>query len=693
MPGSNMITMSFCNPNFLEWQLESAKIHLHAGVDGLTWHNSEMEPFQVTGDFSHWANEAFRKYLTRKFDPASLLSLDIQNAETFEMSTYLLGKYTKPKADIRRGDPSGTQITISTKESPFEDPIVREWTKFQRISLMAFFDQLTSKIRGYASEKNRSVALLGHLMVREGPAMFDSSFLSSLLVGKYFDVVHVPIQTKDIKVTEYVPEWSARFRLEPTYRMAKAAGSQRKPVWAYSGWKLDIPTQLSHTAPNLRKLTIAEAYAHGAIREIAFADWISEYESTGPPSELKKYLEFIWRNQRHIRETASLARVAVVYSVPSFLWRISPLFGMHGYSQRASIHGFARALGDLHIPYDIVIFGHSDLYEDDPALKDLSKYDLVILPNVDCMNDRQTEALKQYAKQGGAIVASGEVATRDENYVRRSSNVLDQLAQLAGKRVALLTGQPEVSYWTNVIVKGIDDQASLQRIFRAVETLAKIPSIVADNRRLVSVNLLWLPTPSPRLILHIINYNYDFETDSVKTQEEIPVRIRIPTDFRVGRVECLSPDLGSTTEEVVLQHKMANSETIEFTIPRVFLWAMIAVRSEEDVHLESKAKIAIEEAKLAVEAAKKDRRTVGLAEAEGLLQASQDAYVRGSYEQATNVAIRAKEIAGKTTREAPETIISGMKELWPILLVSAVIVTGSYVLMKKRRIAKGTGRV
>jgi len=688
MPGSNLITMSLHNPNFVTWQLESAKIHLDAGADGLSWLNPEMEPFSVTGDFSHWANGAFRKYLARKFDSSSLLSLGIQNVETFEMSTYLLGKYSS-KAEIRRGDPGGSQVTITTKTSPFDDPMLREWVKFQRVSLMDFFDQVTSKIREYGRERQRPVALLGNLMVREGSAMFESAFMSSLLIGKYFDVVHLPVQTKDIKVTEYVPEWSSGFRLEPAYKIATAVAGHRKPVWAYSGWKLDIPKHISHGALNLRKMTIAEAYAQGAIREIMFADWLADYDPVSPPPSLRRYLEFIWGNQRYLRGISSGAKVALVYSIPSFLWRLCPLFNMYGWSQRASIHGLARALEDGHVPYDMIIFGHPELYEDQSTLADLSRYDVIVLPNVDCMSDKQVEAIKEFLRKGGAIVACGEVATRNEDYVGRGGNVLLELTRLGGSRVAHLPDQPERAYWDNVVVKGTEDNANLERIMNALRPVSRADQLKTDGRRLVSISCFVQSNPFPRMVLHFINYNYDFQDDSVRVQEKLPVQVRLPQEFQVGKVECRSPDNSLGAGCVDLPFRRHHDGLIEFEVPRLFLWNVVTIRTEKEIQLDNSAVTAVREAELSVEAARKEQRTVGLNDAVTLLRASQDEHLRGNYEEAIDMATRAKEAANKATRETLEAISFSIGEHWPLILVfAAAMAVGSYVLVKKRRIAR-----
>jgi len=692
LPDANLLSMSLNNPNFLSWQVEQAKMLIDAGSDGLAWYNIEMEPFSVTGDFSHWAAEAFRTYLKGKFDRATLLSLGVQDVEAFDMSLYLLSKYAKSESDVKRGDPGGSQITISTRSPVFEDALMREWTKFQRLTFISFFRELISQIRHYAQELKKNVALVTSLSTMGGYTMFSTLELYGLLLSNYFDMIRVQTSTKDFTVTSYVPEWSPSYRLEPIYKFARVAGAYEKPVWAYPTWQLDIPKTLAHKGCNLKKLAMAEAYAQGVMREVKFSDWTAEYQTANPPADLQQYLEFIWKNQRYLRGATSRANVAVVYSLPSFLWRFSPLFSMHGTSQRASIHGFARALEDSHVPYDIVFFGHPDLYEDQPDLKALRQYDVLVLPNVDCVTDKQMEALKEFVTRGGSIVASGEVATRNEEYVKRKENVLSELARIGGSRIVRFPDQPERIYWEKVIRNGVDDETNLGMITNAVRSVLNRPQLGTDGRRLVSINRFEQLQPFPRVIIHLVNDNYEFKDDSVRPQEKLPVRVRLPQDFRVGRVECRSPD--DSCEYAELSFRMLQNGMIEFEVPRLFLWNVVAVRTEKEIQLDSSAMAAMRDAELSQEAAKKERRTVGLNDATILLQKSQDKYLRGNYEEAIDIATRAKEAADKATRETLEAISSSMKEHWPLILVSAaVVVAGSYVLVKKRRIAHERGRV
>jgi hypothetical protein len=575
IPGANMVSMSLQNPHFLTWQFESARMHLDAGADGVTWLNPEMEPFSVTGDFSDWSKQAFREHLRQRLDVITLSALGIQDLSTFDVATYLLKRYAKTSADIKRGDPGGSQIWISTKAPVFDDVLVREWVKFQRITLVNFFEDLTERIRRYAQGNKRAVALSIPFNVGSGPGMLAE--VGTLLTSKCSDVIGLPICTKDYAVAEYVPEWSPKFRLGPAYRIANSAGKCEKPVWAYSQWKLDLQGSVSHTALNLRKLTIAEAYAHGGVREIMFADWLTDYQGASPPPELQDYLGFIWMNQQYFRSVSSPAKVAIVYSIPSFLWRLCPLFDMYGRSQRASIHGFARALEDSHLPYDIIIFGHPELRDDQLVCRSLSQYDLLVLPNVDCMSDGQIESVKEFVKQGGAVIASGEMGTRNEDYIKRGDSILVDLKALASSRVVHFPDHPELAYWENVIVKGVDDSTNLGRILSAVRSVLGKPQLESDGRRLVSIGLFEQSTPTSRLILHVLNYNYDFRDDSITAQENMAIRLLLPHGFQVGRVEYLSPDDSTMTAPSGLRFKTLEGGIVEFGIPRLFIWSIVVI--------------------------------------------------------------------------------------------------------------------
>jgi len=79
--------------------------------------------------------------------------------------------------------------------------------------------------------------------------------------------------------------------------------------------------------------------------------------------------------------------------------------------------GYLSALTRSHIPFDVVL-------DDAISRERLSRYRLLILPNVACLSDAQIEAIKDFVRGGGSVVAEFETGAFDELGRRRESNPL-----------------------------------------------------------------------------------------------------------------------------------------------------------------------------------------------------------------------------------------------------------------------------
>jgi len=69
-----------------------------------------------------------------------------------------------------------------------------------------------------------------------------------------------------------------------------------------------------------------------------------------------------------------------------------------------SFNGICKALVEGHIPFDIVLDRHINK-------ESLSKYSLLVLPNVACLSDEQIAAIREYVKGGGGLLATYETST------------------------------------------------------------------------------------------------------------------------------------------------------------------------------------------------------------------------------------------------------------------------------------------
>ena len=124
-----------------------------------------------------------------------------------------------------------------------------------------------------------------------------------------------------------------------------------------------------------------------------------------------------WRNERYMRNTAPLARTAVVYSQQT-----AKHYG--GDRARAKVEdhtmGWYQALIEARIPFEMV---HDELLDADR----LAALKVLVLPNIAAMSDRQCGQIRDFVRRGGGVVATFETSLYDERGVRRANFGLSDL--------------------------------------------------------------------------------------------------------------------------------------------------------------------------------------------------------------------------------------------------------------------------
>jgi len=115
---------------------------------------------------------------------------------------------------------------------------------------------------------------------------------------------------------------------------------------------------------------------------------------------------FTWhaRHERYLRNTASLARVAVVYSQQT-----AAFYGGEQAQQKVEdpILGVYQALIEARIPFEMVHDGLLDA-------EHLAPFKTLILPNVAALSDVQCDHLRAFVARGGSLVATFETSLYDE---------------------------------------------------------------------------------------------------------------------------------------------------------------------------------------------------------------------------------------------------------------------------------------
>jgi hypothetical protein len=165
---------------------------------------------------------------------------------------------------------------------------------------------------------------------------------------------------------------------------------------------------------------------------------------------------YVWhyKSEKYLRNVEPVARVAMVYSQQT-----AAFYG--GAHARAKVEdytlGMYQALIDARIPFEMV---HDRMLD----AAHVSRYKLLLLPNIAALSDTQCGQLRDYVRQGGSLVATYETSLYDEWGNRR---VDFGLAELFGASFEARSDGPIENSYLRVeknpgggfhpILKGLED--------------------------------------------------------------------------------------------------------------------------------------------------------------------------------------------------------------------------------------------
>ena len=281
------------------------------------------------------------------------------------------------------------------------------------------------------------------------------------------------------------------------------------------------------------RIWVAEGIANG------MRPWFTKFSGTLHDNRWLGVVEelYAWhyRNERYLRNTASLARLGLVYSQQT-----AALYGGKSARQKVEdpILGAYQALVEARIPFEMV---HDRLLDADH----LRPYKTLILPNIAVLSEAQCQQLRQFVERGGSLVATLETSLYDEAGKPRQNL---GLADLFGVRVAgSLAGPVKNSYLR------LEGETARSRYAPLLEGLEAASRIINGVYRLPVEGTLpfpdppltWVP-PYPDLPMEEV-YPRQVRTDKPEVYLRQVGSARIvyfPWDIDRLFWEVLNPDLG-----------------------------------------------------------------------------------------------------------------------------------------------------
>lgn len=480
------------------------------------------------GCFCRPCTQKFREWLRPRYSVKELAGLGIADLDTFDFRDRVLDyDLTGPRA--------------------LDDPIAREYIKFQFCSQLAAWADVVERVKLDGKKRGFPVPCYGNQFGGYGSQPF------AVALGQFCDVIQIE---EYIRVKDSIPNGSLY------YKMGRAGGQETKPVWV-RGPVLAKKDRAPELSPLFWETHLAEALANGGVRDISFgvnAPW------TGDPSTLdyidspevvnvwKDYSALCDGNRAVFTRRKSLAKVALVYSLPSTMFRRFYPLNIDDGDVFRRFDETSAWLDSLHVPYDCIIFGHPEFFA--TAAAQLERYSVLVLPAADALSDIQVSLLKQFVARGGKLLAIGDLGTRDENL-----NLRLVPSPLAGARIVDLASHRDEA-------AGILRNASL---------------VITDAPKDVTVNA-WLSANGSSLDIHLVNYGADLSNGTWNAGKPIKLDVALPSGFRFDAARLLQ--FGKPSQE--LKYSVRGSR-VSITVPSLRAYAVLSLCNKAKLDAENAA--------------------------------------------------------------------------------------------------------
>jgi len=544
------------------------------------------------GCFCSACEEGFRQYLKQKYSIEELQGFGIDDIELFDYSEYLLDQGWNME---RLGEES-IRLSGWDPEVEISAPLYGDYIAFQYDEILEFLDDLQEYIRDYAKEKyNKEISWSVSMSEQNyNTHRYFSSFNRNVGGINYFG---------------YPPKGTEGYYYRLDFNIFGAPRLReipRNPI-------VVAVMNAFHTT-NLWSIKGAEAYANnGALIEYDYftiegaSDEIAEESLQNDPDVKNAYNTFYLDHPDVFDFTTnkSMAKVAVVYSSSSIK---NDMF-RHIYS----FNGMCEILTDLHVQFDPIFIGDGIHSEDNLTLDLLKQYKAIILPQVSSLTKKQTEKLTEYLESGGNLIVSGNFAEMDENGNRFESDGFGSIKRknqavvgegnyyhlwLDSFRADLFVDEnlhgPATPYYLYYIennhpaveqfllseeeevVDHLSEEtaASIRREISQIIDKAIDTRIILDTfSENIGVQAYQKSLPPQKIFIHLVNYNYELETDTVFEQSEIPLAIELPEDFSVSSVSVISPDFEKPQDLLFT----IEENFLKFLVPYLYIWDVILV--------------------------------------------------------------------------------------------------------------------
>jgi len=203
--------------------------------------------------------------------------------------------------------------------------------------------------------------------------------------------------------------------------------------------------------------------------------------------------------------------------------------------QTNAYQGVAQALSESQIPFGIVTDGGDALLAANLNAAALEPYDVLVLPNALFLVEQQKQALEGYMEQGGTVLMSPAPGHEAEMWSSEHDNAIPlPVVDANGTEMDLAS-----AYFQTY------DDAQREQLASLVREHAD-NMLEVDGLDRTACVFPYIQDAEQRVVLHLVNYDYDKEANVMRPKTDITIRLKQPefmTAAREGKLYSLDlPD-------------------------------------------------------------------------------------------------------------------------------------------------------
>lgn len=328
------------------------------------------------------------------------------------------------------------------------DPTYQKWVFWQTDRLKELWFLWDAEIR-----KQKSSA-----------RFIPNGFPDKLLTGKYSDIFFADQQARKGNMAPWANAKGAK-ELRAGLGMKPVIGIFSVGIEEEFRWKDSVQSEAEI------KIWVAEGVANG-MKPCFVKFGANIFDKRWMPAVEKMYQGY-YKNEHYLRNTAPLARVAMVYSEQT-----DQKYGGKPWQEKSNEHalGMYHALVEDRMPFEMV----NDKLLDAEHLK---SFKLLVLPNIAALSDAQCDQLRKFVEDGGSLVATFETSLYNEEGKARSNFGLSDLFGVSydngvegPMRNSYLRFKPDpITKQFHPVLKGMEE------VYRIINTIYRVKVIPKIN--------------------------------------------------------------------------------------------------------------------------------------------------------------------------------------------------------------------